>query len=265
MVLILAFIAVFLYSLAIWQLWSGARKGLLYLNKLGALSWGGAVLFHAAFIGITLINGDKIDLSIFKSFSLSVLLISFVLFVLCFRQKLSTLGLFVLPFAITSVLLDLLMSKSDGGAIISIADTGLQVHVISSFLAYTFLNLAAILAAAIYMQDYRLKTSSSAGFLSALLPLTALESFLFSLLTTGVLLLTMSIASGWLYHEDLLAQHLVHKTVLSSAAWVFFVSVLAGKVLFGWRGKMVWKVILIGVTALILSYFGSKFVLELVL
>ena len=264
-VLALTLITVSLYSLAIWQLWSGARKQCTYLTKPVVFFWGVAIVCHTALVVATLFNGDKIDLSIFKSFSLSVLLISFLLYALCFSQKLSTLGLFVLPFAIVALLLDLLMSENTKVAVISIANAGLQTHIISSFLAYSLLNLAALLAASIYMQDYRLKTASSANFLSVLLPLTALESFLFSLLIVGVLLLTVSIASGWIYHEDLFAQHLVHKTVLSSIAWVFFVGVLAGKFLFGWRGKPVWKAVLIGVAALILSYFGSKFVLELIL
>jgi ABC-type uncharacterized transport system permease subunit len=61
------------------------------------------------------------------------------------------------------------------------------------------------------------------------------------------------------------AQHLVHKTVLSVLAWLVFGGLLLGRRVWGWRGRkaIVWT--LSGFAILILAYFGSKFVLELIL
>lgn len=61
------------------------------------------------------------------------------------------------------------------------------------------------------------------------------------------------------------AQHLVHKTVLSTLAWLMFGGLLIGRLRYGWRGKtaIVWT--LSGFAVLILAYFGSKIVLELIL
>ena len=83
--------------------------------------------------------------------------------------------------------------------------------------------------------------------------------------SVGVVLLTASLVSGWLYHDDLLAQHLLHKTVLSGAAWVFFSGLLVGRKLLGWRGRTVLQMVLAGVVLLALAYFGSKVALELIL
>ena len=70
---------------------------------------------------------------------------------------------------------------------------------------------------------------------------------------------------GVLFLEDIFAQHLVHKTVLSLTAWLVFAVLLWGRFQFGWRGRTAIRWTLSGFAVLLLAYFGSKFVLELVL
>ncbi|MCP4995414.1 MAG: cytochrome c biogenesis protein CcsA, partial [Gammaproteobacteria bacterium] len=67
------------------------------------------------------------------------------------------------------------------------------------------------------------------------------------------------------YLEDMFAQRMVHKTVLSILAWLVFGGLLWGRFRFGWRGQkaLIWT--LAGFVILMLAYFGSKFVIELVL
>ena len=78
-------------------------------------------------------------------------------------------------------------------------------------------------------------------------------------------MLTMAIVSGAMFVEDLFGQHLAHKTVLSVIAWVILGILLWGRWRFGWRGRVAIRWSLGGFFALMLAYFGSKFVLELVL
>jgi ABC-type uncharacterized transport system permease subunit len=68
-----------------------------------------------------------------------------------------------------------------------------------------------------------------------------------------------------LFLDDIFAQHLVHKTVLSIASWVIFGVLLWGRRKFGWRGRTAIHWTLSGFAFLILAYFGSKMVLELIL
>ena len=91
------------------------------------------------------------------------------------------------------------------------------------------------------------------------------EALLFTLLGSGFLVLSLSLATGFIYLEDLFAQSLVHKTVLSVLAWVIFGALLFARWRWGWRGKRAVFWTLVGFAVLILAYFGSKFVLELVL
>ena len=64
---------------------------------------------------------------------------------------------------------------------------------------------------------------------------------------------------------SLLAQHLVHKTVLSVLSWLLFGGLLLGRWRYGWRGIRAVHWTLAAMALLLLAFFGSKFVLELVL
>ncbi len=48
------------------------------------------------------------------------------------------------------------------------------------------------------------------------------ESLLFRVITVGFALLTLTLVTGVLFVDDLLAQKLVHKTVLSVLSWIVF-------------------------------------------
>jgi ABC-type uncharacterized transport system permease subunit len=88
---------------------------------------------------------------------------------------------------------------------------------------------------------------------------------LFQLIGAGFVLLSLTLLTGALFVEDLFGQHLVHKTVLSFAAWVVFGALLFGRWRYGWRGRRAVRLTLIGMLVLLLAFFGSKFVLEIVL
>ena len=65
--------------------------------------------------------------------------------------------------------------------------------------------------------------------------------------------------------ENLFAQHLVHKTVLSLLAWGIFGALLFGRMQYGWRGRRAVRLTLTAMILLGMAFFGSKFVLELIL
>jgi ABC-type uncharacterized transport system permease subunit len=92
-----------------------------------------------------------------------------------------------------------------------------------------------------------------------------METLLFQMIGTGLFFLSISLVSGFIFIEDLFAQHLVHKTVLSIIAWIIFSSLLIGRFRYGWRGKTAVRWTLTGFFLLLLAYFGSKLVLEIIL
>jgi ABC-type uncharacterized transport system permease subunit len=78
-------------------------------------------------------------------------------------------------------------------------------------------------------------------------------------------LLCLALSFGFIYLDDMFAQKVAHKTILSIIAWVVFATLLAGRYRFGWRGRTAINWTISGFVILMLAYFGSKVVLELLL
>ena len=92
-----------------------------------------------------------------------------------------------------------------------------------------------------------------------------METLLFEVILVGFIALTISLASGLIFLENMFAQQLAHKTILSIVAWLVFLTLLIGHWKLGWRGRTAIRWTLTGFASLMLAYFGSKFVLEVLL
>jgi ABC-type uncharacterized transport system permease subunit len=135
-------------------------------------------------------------------------------------------------------------------------------HIVLSVLAYALLTIAVALAIALAVLDRQLRTRKGLGWMKMLPSMEALEAGTFQALVAGFALLTLALFSGFVFVEDLFAQHLIHKTVLSCLAWVVFAVLLFGRWRFGWRGRTAASWTVSGFALLALAYFGSKIVLE---
>ncbi len=141
----------------------------------------------------------------------------------------------------------------------------LKVHAISSLLAYSLLAVGAVFAINALIQDSRLRAARTGGLIGLLPPLAEMERLVFAVGFAGFVGLCVSIATGVVFVENLFSQHLVHKTILSIVAFALFGCLLVGRMLAGWRGRPALTLYLGGFLALILAYFGSRFVLEILL
>lgn len=144
-------------------------------------------------------------------------------------------------------------------------DWRMQLHAWSALLAYALLSLAALLAVLLWLQERALRSHRPGALLRGLPPLVSLEALLFRTIGAGFLLLSFTLLVGLVFVEDLMAQHLAHKTVFSLLSWVAFGVLLLGRWRRGWRGVTAVRWTLLAMALLVLAFFGSKFVLELVL
>jgi ABC-type uncharacterized transport system permease subunit len=142
------------------------------------------------------------------------------------------------------------------------ASFALQLHVVLSVVGAGLLTLAAVQAITLALQDALLHGKSGSPLVQVLPPLQTMERALFVLITLGFFLLSLSLLSGLLFVEDLMAQHLAQKTVLSVVAWMLFGALLWGRWRWGWRGRTAVRWTLAGYGALILAYFGTKLFLQ---
>ena len=176
-------------------------------------------------------------------------------------------GLIVLPIAAFANLLDALFPGTtlSQESALGQAPPGTIVHVISSVVAFGLLSLAGVYAGFVLAINQSLKKHKLSRLVQSLPPLDKLEQLLFQVIYTGFALLTLSLVTGLIYVDDMMAQHLVHKTVLAFLAWIVFGCLIMGRWLKGWRGVIAVRMTLAGIGLLLLSYFGTKLVLEVIL
>lgn len=204
-----------------------------------------------------------IDLGIFRMLSLVFWLISVVGVLNGLRRPLDTALALLFPLSAASIIISFALRGPDTH--FQYLSPGVFSHIILSILAYSLLSLCALQALLLAAQERALKHRHLSGVLNVLPPLQTMERMLFELLWAGFLLLSLAILTGAIYVENLFAQHLVHKTVFSLIGWCIFAGLLWGHQQFGWRGHTAVRWTLTGFAALVLAYFGSKLVLELIL
>jgi ABC-type uncharacterized transport system permease subunit len=141
----------------------------------------------------------------------------------------------------------------------------LAVHVVLAMASAGLFAIAAVCVTLLALQDAGLRSRRLPGWIATLPPVESLERALFSVISVGMAALTIAILAGLLFVTDLFAQHLVHKTVLALAAWLIFAVLLFGRWRFGWRGRKAARYTIAGFVVLAVAYFGSRFVLEVVL
>ena len=138
-------------------------------------------------------------------------------------------------------------------------------HVSASIISFAVLALAVLQGLLVTVQSRQLRQHRNRGVIRKLPPLEAASALFFELTGAGFLILTVAIGSGIIFIDDLFSQHLVHKTVLTMLAWCLYAVLLVQYFRKGWRVQSAITLNLIAFGLVVLGFFGSKLVLELVL
>jgi ABC-type uncharacterized transport system permease subunit len=220
-----------------------------------------AALLHATGHALAWREAGGANLHFFSALSLVGLGMAGLTLLVGIRGRMAALAVIVLPIAAFSLGLYAWVGRQDPQAL----DWRLQLHAWCALLAYATLAIASVLALLLWVQERALRQRRLHGWLRALPPLTELESLVFRTITVGFGLLTATLLTGALFVEDLMAQHLAHKTVFSALSWLAFGALLLGRRRYGWRGAKAVRWTLAAMALLLLAYFGSNLVLELIL
>lgn len=243
----------------------GKRSASKQLASLLALA---GVAFHSFVLANHLFTASGISLSFTDALSAAAWLMALLLLAASLKKPIENMGIAVYPFAAIALgAQDLFPSQH---IVVKFSAESsmmkpLEIHILISLVAYSLLALAAMHALLLAIQDHQIRNKHPGGFIRALPPLQTMENLLFQILTVGFVLLSLSLFSGILFLEDIFAQHLAHKTVFSIIAWLVFGILLWGRWRSGWRGRTAIRWTLSGFFFLMLAYFGSKLVLEIVL
>ncbi|GAB2584372.1 cytochrome c biogenesis protein CcsA [Dyella jejuensis] len=219
-----------------------------------------AVLVHAA--ELLAMHRGALDLHFFAALSLVACVVSALTLLVNLTRPVAALGVIVFPLSALLLWVDAFLAPPTAPIAM---DWHIKLHVTVALLAFSVLSIAAAMAILLAIQERALRHRQLGPWLSALPPLTLTESLLFRLIGAGFVLLTLTLLTGTLFVDNLFGQHLMHKTVLSIIAWLVFGALLYGRWRYGWRGRSAVNLTLIGMGVLALAFFGSKFVLELIL
>jgi ABC-type uncharacterized transport system permease subunit len=222
-----------------------------------------AVAAHA-WLGLSdIARPEGLDLSIANALSVVAWLTVILAWASGLLRTLPAVGTIVLPVAAIASLLPAFVVNPHrfpyAGDLLATA------HVAVALVAYAMFIIAAVEALILMGLEKRLHRRLPDT--ASLPPLLTLERFLFRLIAAGFVLLTLTLASGMLFSEQVFGRPVTftHKSVFSVLGWITFGALLWGRWRYGWRGRVALRWILVGTIFLFLAYLGYKFVLEIVL
>ncbi|WP_394701331.1 inner membrane protein YpjD [uncultured Propionivibrio sp.] len=182
-----------------------------------------------------------------------------------FRSRMDGLQPAVLPIAAICALFPVFFPQT---RTIAHADAfGFKLHFLAAMLAYSLFTLSAAHAVFMSAVEKKLHQKPLSPILNSLPPLLRMETLLFQLIGAGFILLSVALGSGILFSETIFGQamRIDHKTVFAFASWMVFAALLAGRHIYGWRGRMALRWTMTGFLFLLLAYVGSRFVIEVLL
>lgn len=221
-----------------------------------------AIVLHGITAWAGFYRESGFDLSLYPMLSLMALSVVTIVMLSSLRRQVDNLFIVLFPAAIVTVFLEVLMQgEAPPRTDITI---GIFSHIALSVVAYSLLTIAAAQALLLSFGDNMLKHHKLL-ILRNMPPLQTMEQLMFEMIGSGLVFLTLSIASGFLFLTDMSDPGLIHHTVITMAAWLVFAVLLWGRYQLGWRGAIASRWTLSGFVLLALGYFGSKVVIELIL
>ncbi len=250
-----------LYGIAAWMRWP--RGGAAARVPGGAWLVPLALALHAFVIARAIFRPDGLDVSFVNALSLVAGLAVLVAWASGLFHLLPQVATVVLAMAAAGVLVHTFGASPHrfqyGDSPWAIA------HIAIALIAYALFVVAALQAVILTGLERRLRGGVDAAGETP--PLLTLERYLFRLVWAGFVLLTLALASGFLFSEELFGKPVTftHKNVFSVAGWLAFAVLLFGRARYGWRGRTALRFIVGGTVLLVLGYLGSKFVSEILL
>jgi len=262
-VILLHFAVAALYAAAAWARWP--RAGAPTPARARAWLLPLALTLHAYAITRAIATPSGFDLSFANAVSLVAGLAVLVAWASGLMRTLPGIAAVVLPVAAVCALAP---AGGESPHRFAYADEPwAAVHIAVALLAYALFVVAALQALVLVGLEARLHRGLPASGDGEAPPLLMLERFLFRLVGLGFVLLTATLASGFLFSEEIFGRPLTftHKNVFSVAGWLTFAILLFARWRYGWRGQRALRWILAGTMLLVLGYLGSKFVSEVIL
>lgn len=220
-------------------------------------------LAHGALLYVGFFATPRLNLGLGETISMTAWLTVLIYTLINWRHQLDGLQSIVLLIGAVGALMPALLPTTH--ALVHSEFLLFKAHLLIAFLAYSLLLIAALHALLMTVAEHNLHRHAHAPpVMRALPPLLTMESALFRMISVGFVLLTLTLLSGMIFSEELFAAPLTvtHKTVFAIISWLIFAALLIGRHFYGWRGRTAVRWTIAGFIALLLAYYGSRFVFE---
>lgn len=234
-------------------------------RQLSALLLLCALSSHAFVLGQTMLDSGSIHFGLSIALSLTLWL---AMVVYSLESVVRPIKPLLAVASLVAAAFSLLPALSPGRPhVLEAGNWAFRMHIVVAMLAYSLFTLAVFHSLLIAAAERHLHGAGAAGKEASLPPLLTLERLLFRLIGIAFAFLTLTVASGVLFSEQIFGKpfSFTHKAVFGIAAWLLFATLLLGRRYRGWRGKTATHWLLTGFTFLLLAYAGSRFVLEYIL
>lgn len=222
-----------------------------------------ALLFNTVLLKEVIFLNVGLDLGFANAWALISWFIAATILIIAFSKPIENLLVIFFPLAALGVLL-VLFFPSQRIVPESVA-IGIKVHILLSILAYSLFTVATCQSVLLAFQEYQLRRKHPIMTMRLLPPMQVMEDLLIKIIVVGFFTLSLGLVAGLMFVHDIFGQHLIHKTVLSIISWLVFATLLWGRWYSGWRGQTISRWTISGFVLLMLAFFGSKFVLEMIL
>jgi len=236
-----------------------------------------ALMSQAVGLEALVLAGGNLHISWLLALSVAIWLGLVVFWIESLVVKIDGMLLLLLPAAGITCLLTAIFPESH--LITSADESALRGHLLLALGAYGLITIAALQSLLMAALDHHLHhpqgvVTNAGGLkraigrvLDAQPPLLTQERLLFRIIWTAFGALTLAIVSGGLISLATTGKWLPfdHKTVFTVLSWLTFGMLLLGRHLWGWRGRIAVRYTLVGFVFVLLSYTGSRFVIEVLL
>lgn len=231
------------------------------------------LLLHAAALQQSLLGYHTLHLGWALALSAAVWLGMLVFWLESFVIRLDGLLLILLPASAAVTLLAAVFPQDHS---VAHADsTWMRIHLLIALIAYGIITVAALQSLLMAALDHYLHRpvtpTESRGTLGRALdtipPLLVQERLLFRLISLGFFMLCLTVITGAIVSWQIVGVLFPfdHKTVFTLLSWFTFGVLLLGRRYRGWRGPIALRWTLAGFAFILLSYTGSRFVIDMIL
>ena len=258
--IILVWLAYLLYAAAFAVFVIGFFTQRPWANRLGLIVAAAGPLAHTVGLILRGVEAGRFPfVGLYESMVLVAWAIVLVWHVLESFTKLKAIGLYVMPVVLVLLTVALMAYDPPAGLVPVLRSDIVVVHVIVMLVAIGCLYVAGGAAIIYLIEERLLRRRKTGGVLGRLPSLAALDRLIYHATLLGLPFLTMGMAAGVIRAETFRVQGWVTDpmVLLSAAAWVVYLALIAGRVRGDWSGRAVSWLAVMGLVLLLVIRFAA--------